>query len=221
VRAAEGVWAAARETDNAPASRIARLATAAQTLATLRASGDRKWDDLARDVRTHARVLRLLGLRPADVAIDTRLSTAAKWALRRLSLAGVVQGIVAAVAAVVFWLPYRLIGFVAARMTATRDTISTYRILTGALVFPVWILIVTSAVIAQWGWASGIAVFIALPVLGIAGLACIERASWTFSTARRWLLMRGGDPRINALRQRQHELATRLDGALDMHSPSP
>jgi hypothetical protein len=131
-----------------------------------------------------------------------------------------VQAVVAALAAVMFWVPYRLTGFVAARMTDTRDTVSTYRILTGAIAFPVWMILVAAAVGATVGWVSGAVVFLALPVLGIAGLACIERARWTFQTVRRWLLLRRGDPRVNALRQRQHELATRLDDALGMHSPS-
>lgn len=218
VRTAEGVWAATRETDPTPAARVARLATAAETLATLRASGDEKWNDLARDVKTHARILRLLGMRPADVAIDTRLSTAAKWALRRLTLAGLLQAALAGAAISIFWVPYRLTGFVAARMTDTRDTISTYRILTGAIAFPLWILAIATIVVTKMGWGPGVAVFIALPLLGVAGLACIERARWTFQTVRRWLLLRRSDPRVNALRQRQYELASRLDEALATHT---
>jgi glycerol-3-phosphate O-acyltransferase/dihydroxyacetone phosphate acyltransferase len=214
IRTAEAVWSSARAVDPSPSAHVARLALATETLARLRASGDARWDELARDVKTHARVLQLLGMRPADVNIDTRLTTAARWAMRRLTFAGVLQGAVAAIAIVVFWVPYRLTGMIAARMTKTRDTVSTYRVLAGVPAFLLWSLVLASLVAAQWGWRAGILVFLALPLLGVAGLACIERASWILVTVRRWLLLRSGDPRIEALRQRQEELAVRLDDAL-------
>jgi 1-acyl-sn-glycerol-3-phosphate acyltransferase len=214
---AEAVWAAMRGADPAPSARVARLSVATETLATLRASNDAKWDALARDVKTHARVLRLLGLSPADVLIETKLSTAARWALRRLTLGGVVQVVVAAIASLVFWPPYRLTGAIAARMTETRDTISTYRVLTGALAFPAWIIAITLAVSLKWGAGFALPVLVLLVLLGVGALASIEYARWTFGTARRWFLLRRGDPRIAALRVRQEELAARLDDALAMH----
>lgn len=218
VLTAEAVWSAARNADATASAHVARLALATETLATLRASGDRKWDELARDVRTHARVLHVVGMRPADVNIDTRLTTAARWAMRRLTIIGGLQFVVAVVAAIIFWIPYRLTGIVAARMTSTRDTVSTYRVLAGVPVFFVWIFALTAVVVATWGWGAGVTALLAAPLLGIAGLWCIERASWTFVTVRRWLLLRRGDPRIAALRERQRELATRLGDALATHT---
>jgi hypothetical protein len=214
VRTAEAVWSVARNADPSPAARVARLALATDMLAKLRAGGDEQWNVLARDVRTHGRVLSLLGLRAEDVKLDMRLGAAAKWALRRLAAEGIAQAIVAVIAIVTFWIPYRVTGLVAARMTKTRDTISTYRVLVGAVAFLLWNLLLSAMVAVTAGWAAAFAVFVLLPVLGVAGLSCIEQASWTFRTARRWLVLRRGDPRIAALRERQAELANRLDDAL-------
>jgi hypothetical protein len=99
--------------------------------------------------------------------------------------------------------------------------VSTYRVLAGALMFLVWNAGLSVFAATRGGWLAGLLTFVGLPVLGAAGLRCIDNASWTFKTARRWLLLRRGDPRITALRDRQIELASRLDDALAANTSPP
>jgi 1-acyl-sn-glycerol-3-phosphate acyltransferase len=216
VRTAEAVWAAAREADPSPSAHVVRLGAAADVLANIRASGDERWVALAADVAEHARVLGALGIRPHDVVRDTTLPAAARWALRRLTLVGALQAALAAVVVVLFWIPYRITGFVAGRLAAEQDTISTYRVLGGALFFLIWILLLTGVVWAAAGWLAGVVSLVLLPALAVTGLYALERWRSTASTVRRWILARG-DPEVAALRVRQHELAVRLDDALASH----
>ena len=221
VRTAEAVWSATRPVDPAPAARTARLATTADALARLRASGDARWEVLARDVREYARILRVLGLRPQDVANRTSISAAVRWAFRRLTVVGIAMGAVAAAAIAVFWLPYRLTGFVASRMTRDKDTVSTYRVLGGAVIFLLWIFALSLVAAAAWGWWAACIAMAGMPALAVAGLAAAEYSWWTIATARRWLVARRGDPRIDALRARQGELSRRLEEALAATEPAP
>lgn len=214
VRTAEAVWAAARSVDGSPGARVTRLATTAEALARLRASGDARWDVLARDVREYARILRVLGLRPQDVRADTGINAAVWWAFRRLTVVGIAAGILAAAAVALFWLPYRLTGFVASRMTRDKDTVSTHRVLGGAAIFIAWIGGLAAIAGAVWGWGAAVATLVALPVLGIAGLTAAEHSLRTIVTARRWLVARRGGRRLDAIRARQDELSRRLDEAL-------
>jgi hypothetical protein len=218
VRCAEGIWAASHEPDPSPAAEVTRLATTADALARLRMSGDARWDALSRDVADYARVLRVLRLRPADVQSRAGLGAAARWALRRLTAAGILQACVAVAAIAVFWVPYRVTGMVARAMTRDRDTVSTYRVLAGAGVFAAWIIAWSTIAGVLWGWLAGVAAVVALPSLAVAGPHATEHSRWTVVTARRWLLIRGRDPRIEALRERQLDLSRRLDEALTIHT---
>ncbi|HYV96591.1 MAG TPA: lysophospholipid acyltransferase family protein [Gemmatimonadaceae bacterium] len=220
VRTAEAIWSASRDADNAPGARVARFATAAGVLARLRTSGDERWHDLAEDIGDHARVLRTLRMRPADLDVDTGISTAAKWAARRLRLRTLLVVAFGALATVLFWVPYRLTGVLAAKWNEGRDTVSTWRVLIGAAVFLVWN---TGAafLVAWWSdWRFGLATFVALPLTGVLGLRAVGDAQWTLITVRRWLIVRSGDPRIADLRSRQHDLSRRIDEALAAAEPT-
>jgi hypothetical protein len=123
-----------------------------------------------------------------------------------------------AVAAIAcFWLPYRLTGVIASRMTSSRDTMSTYHVLGGALVFLGWIVSLTGIVWAVAGWRFALGAFVALPAVAVAGLYAVERWQRTLLQARRWLILRRHDTRVASLRGRQQELARRLDDALAAH----
>ena len=214
VRTAEAIWSAERDVEHSPAARVARLATATETLARLRANGDERWAELAGDVREYGRMLHAFGVRPADVRLNTDISRAARWALRVLRAAGVAQAALAALALVLFWVPYRLTGVVAGRLTSHRDTVSTYRVLGGALIFLLWIAGLAAVGGVVSGWQVAVATLLVLPVVAVTGLHAVERWRQTVLQARRWLIIRRGIAHAAVLRERQQELARRLDEAL-------
>jgi hypothetical protein len=218
VRTAEAVWAAGREADQSPAASVARLGTTADVLAHIRASGDARWAALATDVGTHARMLDAAGMQPADVQLETGLSAAARWALRRLTVVGIVQALLAALAVLLFWIPYRVTGIVAGRLAKEQDTVSTYRVLGGALFFSIWIVAWSVGLGVRFGWPAGCVALVMLPAIAVLGLYALEHWQSTVAIARRWIVTRG-DPQIAALRERQRELSQRLDEALATYLP--
>jgi 1-acyl-sn-glycerol-3-phosphate acyltransferase len=214
IRTAEAVWAAERAVERSPAARVARLATATEMLARLRVEQDPVWEVLARDVRAHSETLHDLRLTPTDVRLDTRIGPALRWVSRRVSVRGVVQAVLAAVTAVLFWVPYRLTGIVAGKMSPSRDTLSTYRVLLGTALFAGWI-IAASVVVGVWrGPLAGVITLLALPVVAVAGLYATEHWQETLLTAKRWLFLRRDDPRLAVVREQQAQLVTRLEQAL-------
>jgi hypothetical protein len=126
----------------------------------------------------------------------------------------VVQAVLAAVTAVLFWVPYRLTGIVAGKMSPSRDTLSTYRVLLGTALFAGWI-IAASVVVGVWrGPLAGVITLLALPVVAVAGLYATEHWQETLLTAKRWLFLRRDDPRLAVVREQQAQLVTRLEQAL-------
>jgi glycerol-3-phosphate O-acyltransferase/dihydroxyacetone phosphate acyltransferase len=212
VRTAEAIWAAWRDVDPSPGARVTRLKAATAMWARLRARGDAQWDALAREVRDHARVLRVLGVTPRTLSVDTRWGSALRWALRRVSVVAAVQGVLALVAAVLFWVPYRATGVLATRMSPERDTLSTYKVLGGAAVFLVWIALLSTLAWWQGGWRWGVGALVLLPVSGLLGLYAIEHWRGTFASVRRWWLLKA-DSRTADVLARQRAIAERLDAA--------
>jgi 1-acyl-sn-glycerol-3-phosphate acyltransferase len=211
VDCAEQVFAAEFGMDDEPAGRVERQAAAAEILARVRRDDLGAWRDLAREVSRHARVLRTLGLRPADLHRDLQLRTAVGWTLRRLAffLLGVPT---AAVGAVLFYLPYRLTGVLEARAKPSHDVRATYKLLVGAVTHLIWVLLLAAltGILVGWGWAA--AALLALPVLGLLTVAVRNRWDEAVDDARRFfLLRRRRADLLPELRQRQHAIAERLD----------
>jgi len=80
------IWEAERGAPPDPGERVARLGATTRILAAVRKNGDPEGTGLARDVETHRRRLRRLGLRPADFVSDVGLARSAGWAVRRVPL---------------------------------------------------------------------------------------------------------------------------------------
>ena len=132
----------------------------------------------------------------------------------RITLAGVGELILAAVATLLFWVPYRLTGALAGVVAQDRESVSTYRVLGGALVFLAWIALLVIAAALWLGWFAAAGTLVLAPVIAVAGLHAAEQWRWTLVGARQWYMAHGSDPRVAALRTRQRELARRLDEAL-------
>ncbi|MDB4948508.1 MAG: hypothetical protein JWM27_1157 [Gemmatimonadetes bacterium] len=211
VETAEEVYAAEFPTQAGAAGRVARVREVTERLAELRSEGDGgAWRELAREVQGHARILRVLGLRPAELprAAEGRGGLAA-WTARRLAFF-LLGGPVAALGAAVFYLPYRLTGIVEGMAKPLKDVRASYKLLFGGLLHTLWT--VGIAVLAGWtlgGWAA-VAVLLGLPLVGLVTLRVLERWTATVAEARRFLLRARRRETLAELRERQRELARRL-----------
>jgi 1-acyl-sn-glycerol-3-phosphate acyltransferase len=211
VECAEAVYSAEFGRPSDAASRVVRMRETTELLARVRASGDERWTSLVRDVRLHARMLERLGLTPAELRtddVDTR--SAARWMIKRLWLIGTPAVVVTIIAAVIFWLPYRVTGVIERRVRPQHDVRSTHKALTGSLFFLIWIVLLASLA----GWSGGVVAalltLVALPLMGLVALEVLARWDDATVDARRFILFQRRADLVSDLGQRQRALAIRL-----------
>ena len=213
VECAEQIWVAERDGADDPPSRLHRIRIAGDALRRLRETGD---VSIVERVRTHARRLGRIGLRPIDLKTDARLALAVPWALRRIYLAGPPLLAVAIAGFILFWIPRQLTGITTRATHPLRDQVSTWQLLLGIPIYATWIS-AWSAVVGiltspWWGGATALA----MPVFGVISLWIREQWSGTIGDVRRFATLRSRGRLIEALRDEQERLAE----ALERHVPS-
>ncbi len=220
IDAASDVWQAER---GAPAmddatvalARVRRIAVATEALRALRGGGGDAWREVAAALQEHAHALRLLGLTPAELKSNVRVGEALGWTVARVPLVVVLP--VSFVGGVLFWLPKQVTARVADGMSATEgeDTLVTYRVLVGGVVFGLWFLLVAALVWPFTGLGWALLSLVLQPLWAFAALAVGERRQQAWQAARRFFLRRRVRPHLEVVRERQRELAERLHRLYD------
>jgi glycerol-3-phosphate O-acyltransferase/dihydroxyacetone phosphate acyltransferase len=210
VEAAEAVWAAEMGASVDEADRLTRLERTAELFQTLRGQEEMEWQALARRLQTHLRKLAFLGLAPGDLAGTVSLAQAASWTARRLPLVGAI--VVAGIGSVLFWPPYRLIGWRDRRQALDRDVRATHKLLGGTVLMAAWIIMLSLAAGAVWGIVAGLVVLVFLPALGLATVSLREWWGASWHQARRFLLLRRQTALRDELRMEQLSIAEALEG---------
>lgn len=219
VECAEAIHAAELGGDDDRLIRHERVRDTARILAMLRDSGDARWEPLANDVRAHDHALATLGLRPSDLREPPRVRAALGWTVRRLPLVAAAASGVAAIGTLIFWIPYRLTGVVARLGNPNEDTLSTHKVLGGALIFGIWIVLCAMGLGIVAGALWGAIAVVALPLLALSTMAIVERWSESWADVRRFFLRRRGDQLLTELRESQHTLALRLEEVRESSPP--
>ncbi|HEX8394615.1 MAG TPA: lysophospholipid acyltransferase family protein [Longimicrobium sp.] len=209
VETAEAVYAAELGADPSPAARVQRLAATTEALARLRRDEHAAWEEVAGDVRAHARTLAVLRMTPGELKSAPDAREAARWVARqanvlRLLLPAALVGIV------LYWIPYRLTGFAEARARPSDDIRATYKTLVGGVLLLIWTAMLAGVAGWMWGWTAGIAAVVLLPLLACATLWSVESWNHASGEARRFLLRARRAEAIDDLRSRQRALAQRL-----------
>lgn len=209
VETAEAVYAAELPVDDAGDARVARLGEAVDALALVRARNRADWNQVAREVATHRRVLRILGMTPAELKGRNRAPVAVEWTLRQILFFAL--GVpAAAVGILVYGLPYRLTGFLAERRVKHDDVRATFKMLAGGMIHLLWTLAISTVVGLRFGLWAGVLVALGLPLLGYVTVHVAERWRDATGEARRFFLRTRRPDLLDELRERQHELALRL-----------
>ena len=211
VETALRVWEAEHDTPSREGERLTRLEFTTKTLERIRASHDGVEPSLITDVRRHDRRLRWLGLRPSDLVADVGANRAVDWAARRLYLLMPIGVVIAVVGAIVFWPPYKLTGVIVDRLGLTRDTRSTWKLLTGIVLYLIWLIVVVWFMGAAFGWVAALASVLLIPGVAISGLHVRENWRSTWDDVRRFFLLRTRDDLVEKLREEQSALAKRLE----------
>jgi 1-acyl-sn-glycerol-3-phosphate acyltransferase len=218
VECAVRIWEAERHEPSREAERLARLEFTTWVLAQVRLTGDASGLALADDVRRHDARLTRLELRPSDLAADVGTGTGIRWAARRLHLLMPLGLLLAAVGALLFWVPYRLTGAIVDRLRLEQDTRSTWKLLIGIVLYAVWLLLLVVIIGSMAGTAAAVASVLVIPAIAMTGLVVRERWRSAWSDARRFFLLRARYSMIQSLRERQRLLASRLDDLLGKYA---
>lgn len=213
VECAAAIWSAELDADGDEIEQVKMAQTAAEVLSDLRRSGATDWRELARDVDMHRRRLDVLGLQPADLDARVDLATGAGWTLRRLPLLGPPAVILGVTGAMVFWVPYQVTDRVVRAMRPDEDQSSTYKILVGALVYLLWIVLLSVVSGWLWGLAAAFAVLLLAPTFGLLAQWVRERWYGAFRDIRRFFLLRSRRQIRQRLELDQEHLAARLQKA--------
>ena len=217
VEVAEAIYAAEFGTASDAAAWVTRLRATTETLTQLRRTSDGAVP-LAKDVARHARILQRLGLRPRDLVEDPKRPGAVWWLIRRLPLGGIIPLAVLALGTAVFVVPYRLTAVLEKRARPKDDVRATHKLLTAAIVFPLWILTLAIVIGATVGAFAGLVAVATLPALGLFTVGLHEQWGQARAEAARYLVIRRRRDVIDPLRDHQRELAVRLKAVVEQRS---
>ena len=216
VRAAADVWHAEFGETTGPTTEVQRLRVTTGALSALRRGvGSADWRETAVELRGHERALRRLGLSPHALLTEPTLSDAIRWLLPRLPF--VIMIPVSIAGAIIFWLPREATAQVAAAIAKRDgdDALVTYRVLSGAILFPIWFILMALLAGYSFGPWWGVLVFLLQPFFAFAALAVGERRQRGWRIIRRYIMRKLERPRLVRLREQQRALAERLRALLE------
>lgn len=213
VEGAEAIWSAEHEGSPDPAHRVERLRRTTDVLARARAAGGTRWSALARDVSRHVRMLRVLGLEPADLHGVVSPSQAVGWTLRRLP-ALAAGAIVLTLGSLLFRVPYRVSAIFAVRTAPREAARSTHALLYGIPIFGTWILLLSIVVATLAGWLPGLVAAVSLPAWALATVGARDDWRGAWRDVRRFLTLRRRRHVVEERRIEQRALARQLDDVL-------
>lgn len=210
IATAEEIYAAEFGSAAASDDLVSRWRESAMILSTARRAGDAQAHSLARDVRSHGRTLALLRLRATELDTRANLTTAGRWAARKIAMLAPLSFAIASLGTVIFWLPYRLTDLLVSRADPDKSGRATVKLVGGAALVLLWIAILSALTWSFFGTVAGVAVLLVLPALALSALVLVEQSRRTWNDARRFFLLRSRIRSLEDLRSRQHALALRL-----------
>jgi len=167
---------------------VERLRAFAESVQELRAQGDPRLDPLVERIAAFRLRLAQLRIPVQDLELEYRVTGVLSYALRNLTR--LVIGLPLGVIGALLWvLPYRLLPWLTARLTAHRDVFATYQILGGLVLFPLWLLAASlAAYLLAAPWA-GIACLLGMPLLGLFALSFQQWRGEVYEDVRVFLLL--------------------------------
>jgi hypothetical protein len=204
------LYAAARGRPPRPDERLARRQAIAEGIERLRTTQAARYDEILVRVRRYDERLRRFGLRDRHLDLDVSRRTAIRFALREVSL-GVLLVPLAAGGLLLFFVPYWLTALAARLATAESDVAASAKVLSGLVIYALWLACLAGAVWVMVGPAAAAAAALLLPLLAVASLFAIERESAVIGVSRAWLSVRRAHTRAPALRRQRSELADVFD----------
>jgi 1-acyl-sn-glycerol-3-phosphate acyltransferase len=220
VRTLDRIHVAARNAPDDPATRLERRQRLAESLLpALRARDPEAYDDLLESVNRYKRRLRRFGVAAERVGEDVPLSAAVRFGVRETAWLAVLAPVLL-VGLSVFFVPYQAIKWLTTRtLRISLEEQATYKVFGAAVLYPLWIALLSVAAGLWAGGAAGWAVALAAPLVALATLFAWERETAVFETVRSYLAWQRMSPAAaRALIGQQRAIAGVLDG-LDGDQP--
>jgi glycerol-3-phosphate O-acyltransferase/dihydroxyacetone phosphate acyltransferase len=220
VESAYAIFAAEFGLSDSAAARLGRIRAGTRRLAELRRSGNDRWQETARGILRHRRLLAAAGLTPADLRASGSLRAAAWRAgrvipfLTALALAG------GAIGTFFFWPPYRLVGLAERVLKPQLYVRSTTKLLAGIVLFGLYIAAIAALIAFLAGARWGIIAAAILPFAALATIGFRERWRAGRQEARLLLLRRTRAARIAEMRTRQRRLAESIAELIEADAPA-
>jgi glycerol-3-phosphate O-acyltransferase/dihydroxyacetone phosphate acyltransferase len=211
VECAVRVWEVEQRVMPEPSERVARLAMTTTILAAVRHDDDAEGLALIEAVARHQRRLTRLGLRPADLVADVGISRGAGWLVGRAPFLMPLAALLGLAGWLLFVVPYRVTGLVTDRFRLESDVRSTWKLMVGAVIYLLWLLLLVSMAVVWFGVVVAVLTAVLIPVVGMAGLLVREMWRGSWRDARRYLVLRSRRSLMDTLRANQRELGQRLD----------
>ncbi len=219
VEAVERVDAAEAGGGSAPEEQLRRRRKIGSDLASMRRGGSPEWEDLARDVQRHDRVLSHLHLRPEDLRSVPPATVALRWIFRNVFFFGLLAPL-ALLGGLIFWAPLHFVGLVEERMELSPEVRASYKVIGGTIAFTGWALLLAIWAFRSWSWAAAAGVLLVLPILGLAMCGTHGRWGNAIADLRRFVLLRERSDIRTRLLVRQRDLASRLSSLRQSLNPT-
>lgn len=210
VETAAAIYGAEYSKKRGPEAYVQRLKNVSDGLRRMRERDPERIEPLFRSVLHFRDVLARVGLAPGDLSLNPRIGMAARWITRR-ALILLIGGPLAIAGRIIFYPPYALIAFLTDRFKLTPELKSTFKVLGGAVVYLVWILLLCSLLTWQFGLAAGTIGFVVLTLGAFATVLLYEKMQEDLEDARRFLLLRRRETLRERLLIRRAELAQELE----------
>ena len=203
-----------RQVDRDPHGALVRRRAIAEGLRRLREARPDWYEDALVQFRRYDDRMRRFGLHDASLDWTVGPQSVRTFIRRELPLA-VILAPLAMAATAALAVPYAVTA-AAARLSREMDVTATVKVISGLVIYGVWVLMLAALAGLAWGPTVAVAVLAAMPVLAVTGLLAIERETAAWRTARAWISLRGARPVTrSALKRRRAELAAVLDEISD------
>ncbi|HXW08184.1 MAG TPA: 1-acyl-sn-glycerol-3-phosphate acyltransferase [Vicinamibacterales bacterium] len=211
VERVDRLYAAARGRSRDPEERLRRRQLIAGGMERLRLRAPERYEQILLQLRRYDQRLGRFGLRDRHLDWQIARDDVIRFAVRE-SLLLVMLGPLVLLGFALFFVPYRLTGLAARWFTRERDVLATAQVISGTIVYGLWLACVAWIAWRVGGPATAAAAALALPLLALGALFAIERESAVLDAVRVWLLLRRAHPRTRQrLQRRRSELADVLD----------
>jgi glycerol-3-phosphate O-acyltransferase/dihydroxyacetone phosphate acyltransferase len=211
VERVDRLYAAARARPTDPEERLARRRTIAAGMERLRRADPERYDEILLRLRRYDDRLRRFGLHDRHLDWNVSRPDAIRFGIRE-ALLGIVLLPLSALGVLLFYVPYRLTGFIAQKVSRDRDGLATAQVFVGAGVYAVWLGLIGAGIWWLAGRTAAIIAVLSLLVVAVLSLLAIERESAVIDAVRAWRLLGRAHPDSRErLRRRRSELADVLD----------